>query len=171
MISGNSMKIENYPLFSEHNIRICWPRSQSYMTLETHLDKEENKIAEFASAYVYARPVEPMTSYYNWEEVTMEVTLEDPTLPFVVTETEGGNGLMFQVTPTEDIFENIYQDYIPVKVNIKLTDKYGNVIIRQEEIKFYRSVFILPAGERFTLRKVRLKEMVCLKSILLIYPA
>ena len=90
---------------------------------------EENKIAEFASAYVYARPVEPMTSYYNWEEVTMEVTLEDPTLPFVVTETEGGNGLMFQVTPTEDIFENIYQDYIPVKVNIKLTDKYGNVII------------------------------------------
>lgn len=157
MISGNSMKIENYPLFSEHNIRICWPRSQSYMTLETHLDKEENKIAEFASAYVYARPVEPMTSYYNWEEVTMEVTLEDPTLPFVVTETEGGNGLMFQVTPTEDIFENIYQDYIPVKVNIKLTDKYGNVIIRQEEIKFYRSVFILPAGERFTFTESQVK--------------
>ena len=58
---------------------------------------------------------------------------------------------------SEDIFENIYQDYIPVKVNIKLTDKYGNVIIRQEEIKFYRSVFILPAGERFTFTESQVK--------------
>ena len=148
--SGSALTVVNCPPLSDLVLTIHSPYAQSYMTLEVH-DEATKREPQLASAYVYARFIEPMVYFYNKNWLSMEVTLDDATAPFVVTNAPDGDKLKFCVTPTEDIFAGMdNKEYIPVKVNIHLSDVFGDEMFRQTEIKFYRSLIVLPAGDEFT---------------------